>query len=111
MSPQESDTRTPDLKRPSRPPVNPGQRQPFTTDDQATFPSLCLYCAYNRVGLRTLVPPWPVKEQPCKKEVSFALHVVKDPRCLGVPLERILFRTNEKASQNRHRNCSIPSKT
>jgi len=43
---QESGTGTLDPKTPSRPPVNPGQRQPLTTNDQARFPILCLYCAY-----------------------------------------------------------------
>src|SRR6202167_4749628 len=35
-SSQESDTKRSVLKRPPRPPVNPGQRQLLTIDDQAT---------------------------------------------------------------------------
>jgi hypothetical protein len=64
------------LKRPPGLPVNPGQANCSQSMIKRRLP----ICAYKTGrGLTTPVPPWPLKEQPCKKEASFALHVDKEP--------------------------------
>src|SRR6266481_7550383 len=69
---------------------------------------LCLCCAYYNRPKAEFVPAWPQARSSHAKRKSHSLFTSSRTRCLGVPLERILFRRKEKASQNRHRVARYP---
>jgi hypothetical protein len=71
---------------------------------------LCLNCAYTTgLGLRTIVVLRPPRSSHAKRK-PHSLFTSSRTRCLGVPLEGILFRSKEKASQNRHRIARYPQR-
>src|ERR1700732_756518 len=65
---------------------------------QATIQRGFPVCAY-------IVPIQQAVRSSHAKRKSYSLVAPSRTRCLGVPLERILLRTNEKASQNRYRDA------
>src|SRR5437016_4329948 len=105
-SPQESGTKTPGLKRNFQTAVNPPQSPPLTTDHKNEAPLFVpILCLYNRAWAQNCSSSFARSRSNHAKRKSHSFFASSRSRCLGVPLERILLWTKEKASQNRYRDA------